>query len=413
MPLREHTAATVDRAAAPDLPARRRIMLIGPGFRFLSGLSVYTCSLANALVEANDVSVVLLDRLIPERLYPGAHRVGHELTSMDYDPRVRHVGTLDWYWGASAWRLTRELLADPPDVIVLQWWTAATLHTYLMVARAAAKAGIPLVLEFHEVQDTGEATVPFVAAYCRRFLTHLLRRASGAIFHNKHDADVFTALFGQDALGRLNTVIAPHGPYAHVTKPKVPEALPTGEPAAATTAVHGTKPTRILSFGLIRPYKGIEDLIQSFDAMTPEQAALFEIDVVGETWEGWTAPAESIEQSRHRDRIRFENRYVTDSEAAEYFDQADVLVLPYRRGSASGPLQIAMNNGIFVVLYAVGGLVEAVRDYPGAILVAPGDVDGLRRALLSIVDRRSERFADPHTWSPLVRAVESMVEVNR
>lgn len=72
-----------------------------------------------------------------------------------------------------------------------------------------------------------------------------------------------------------------------------------------------------------------------------------------------------------------------------------------------------MNNGIFVVLYAVGGLVEAVRDYPGAILVAPGDVDGLRRALLSIVDRRSERFADPHTWSPLVNAVESMVEVNR
>lgn len=72
-----------------------------------------------------------------------------------------------------------------------------------------------------------------------------------------------------------------------------------------------------------------------------------------------------------------------------------------------------MNNGIFVVLYAVGGLVEAVRDYPGAILVAPGDVDGLRRALLSIVGRRSERFADPHTWSPLVRAVESMVEVNR
>jgi glycosyltransferase involved in cell wall biosynthesis len=147
--------------------------------------------------------------------------------------------------------------------------------------------------------------------------------------------------------------------------------------------------------------------------MTEEQAARFEIDVVGETWEGWTAPAQAIAESRHRDRIRFENRYVTDSEAADYFAEADVLVLPYRRGSASGPLQIAMNNGIFVVLYAVGGLVEAVRDYPGAILIAPGDVDGLRRALLSIVDRRVERFADPHTWSPVVRAVESMIETSR
>jgi glycosyltransferase involved in cell wall biosynthesis len=378
-------------------------MLIGPGFRFLSGLSVYTCSLANALADAHDVSVVLLDRLIPERLYPGGHRVGHALTSMDYDPRVRRAGTLDWYWGPSAMRITRELMANPPDVIVLQWWTAATLHTYLMVARAAAKAGIPLVVEFHEVQDTGEAGLPFVAAYCRRFLHRLLRRAHGVIFHNQHDADVFTEFFGRDLIDGLDTVIAPHGPYDHVTKPRT-------SPQAVTDA---NRPTRILSFGLIRPYKGVEDLIRSFDAMTEEQSAQFEIDVVGETWEGWTAPAEAIAESRYRSRIRFENRYVTDSEAADYFAGADVLVLPYRRGSASGPLQIAMNNGIFVVLYAVGGLVEAVRDYPGAILIAPGDVDGLRRALLSIVDRRAERFADPHTWSLVVHAVESMIELSR
>lgn len=375
-------------------------MLIGPSFRFLSGLSVYTCSLANALAEAHDVSVVLLDRLIPERLYPGGHRVGHALTSMKYDRRVRQAGTLDWYWGPSARRLVRTLMADPPDVIVLQWWTAATLHTYLMVARAAAKAGIPVVLEFHEVQDTGEAELPFVAAYCRRFLHRLLRRASGVIFHNRHDADVFAEVFGRDVHDRLATVIAPHGPYAHVTKRHEPS------PAAGEES----RPTRVLSFGLIRPYKGVEDLIRCLDVMTPEQAARFEVDVVGETWEGWTAPAEAIAGSRYRDRIRFENRYVSDAEAAEHFADSDVLVLPYRRGSASGPLQIAMNNGIFVVLYAVGGLVEAVQDYPGAILVPPGDVDGLRRALLSIVDRRSERFADPHSWSPLVHAVESMIE---
>jgi glycosyltransferase involved in cell wall biosynthesis len=378
-------------------------MLIGPSFRFLSGLSVYTCSLANALADAHDVSVVLLDRLIPERLYPGGHRVGHALTSMRYDRRVRQAGTLDWYWGPSARRLVRALMTDPPDVIVLQWWTAATLHTYLMVARAAARAGVPVVLEFHEVQDTGEAELPFVAAYCRRFLHRLLRRASGVIFHNKHDADVFAEVFGRDVDDRLATVIAPHGPYEHVTKQHEPS------PAAGEES----RPTRVLSFGLIRPYKGVEDLIRCLDAMTPEQAARFEVDVVGETWEGWTAPAEAIAGSRYRDRIRFENRYVSDAEAAEYFADSDVLVLPYRRGSASGPLQIAMNNGIFVVLYAVGGLVEAVQDYPGAILVPPGDVDGLRRALLSIADRRSERFADPHSWSPLVHAVESMIESAR
>jgi glycosyltransferase involved in cell wall biosynthesis len=88
-------------------------------------------------------------------------------------------------------------------------------------------------------------------------------------------------------------------------------------------------------------------------------------------------------------------------------------VLPYRRGSASGPLQIAMNNGIFVVMYAVGGLVDAVRDYHGAVLVPPGDVEALRAALLSICDRRGERFEDPHTWTPLVDAIDALIAVPR
>src|SRR6201999_2257445 len=115
--------------------------------------------------------------------------------------------------------------------------------------------------------------------------------------------------------------------------------------------------------------KGLEDLVAAFDALTPELAAQFNLTIVGETWQSWTAPAEAIAASRYRDRITFVNRYVTDAEAGHYFARADAVVLPYRRGSASGPLQIAMAHGRHVVLYRVGGLVEAVNGYDGAHLV--------------------------------------------
>jgi glycosyltransferase involved in cell wall biosynthesis len=72
-----------------------------------------------------------------------------------------------------------------------------------------------------------------------------------------------------------------------------------------------------------------------------------------------------------------------------------------------------MNNGIFVVMYAVGGLVEAVRDYDGAVLVPPGDVGQLREALLSIGDRRGQRFEDPHSWTPIVDAIDALIETSR
>jgi glycosyltransferase involved in cell wall biosynthesis len=382
--------------------AGKKVLIVGPGFRFLSGLSVYTCSLANALADSHEVSVLLLDRLIPTRLYPGAARVGHDLTALRYDPRVTIAGTLDWYWGPGVARLADRIRAGSPDVIVLQWWTAATLHTYLLIAKVARRLGIPVIIEFHEVQDTGEAGIPMVASYCRLFLRKLVRMAAGAIFHNCHDRELIESTLGAELLENVPSRIAPHGPYDHLTKPAAPENPPGGDR-------QHDRPARILFFGLIRPYKGVEDLIAALDGLSDEQARQLEIDIVGETWENWTAPAKAIDASTHRDRIRFENRYVSDAEATEYFANADMLVLPYRRGSASGPLQAAMSNGISVILYAVGGLVEAVRDYAGAVLVAPNDIDGLRDALLDVAARPTQRFANPHTWSPLREAIDSLV----
>ncbi len=72
----------------------------------------------------------------------------------------------------------------------------------------------------------------------------------------------------------------------------------------------------------------------------------FRLTVVGETWENWTLPAELIAASPHGERISFVNRYVSDAEAAAFYAAADAVVLPYRRGSASGPLQIAMSHGV-------------------------------------------------------------------
>ncbi len=374
----------------------RSVLVVGPGFRFLGGISVYTCRLANALAAENRVGVLVLDRLIPARFYPGGARVGNQLTSLEYDRSVTRYGSIDWFWFPkivpALWRLVRHR----PDVIVLQWWTAAVLHTYLLIALVAKVLRIRVLIEFHETQDTGEAGVRGVAAYARLGTPLLLRWTAGALVHNEHDLELLRGTYGAKRIDRLAVQIAPHGPYDH---------LATTEPierAAGDTA------TRLLCFGLIRPYKGTEDAVAALDAMTAEQAADFRLTVVGETWENWTLPAERIAASAHSSRIDFVNRYVSDAEAAEYFADADVVVLPYRRGSASGPLHIAMAQGLHVVMYATGGLVDAVRDYAGVTLVPQDDVAALTQALLAVRERRAERFDDPHSWDQTCAAIERL-----
>ena len=85
-----------ERAARP--PAGP-ICVVGPGTRFISGITYYTFGLANALARHGPVSVVLLRSLLPARLYPGAERVGSGVNigrktpiSMAIPASTRHAG---------------------------------------------------------------------------------------------------------------------------------------------------------------------------------------------------------------------------------------------------------------------------------------------------------------------------------
>jgi glycosyltransferase involved in cell wall biosynthesis len=153
-----------------------------------------------------------------------------------------------------------------------------------------------------------------------------------------------------------------------------------------------------LFFGLIRPYKGLDDLIMAFDSLPENEIDRYWLTVVGETWEGWTLPAELINRSRYHKRITFENRYVSDAEVAAFFAGADAVVLPYHRSSSSGPLHIAMSYGLPVIVTGIDGLIEAVSDYDGAIIAPPGDLASLRNALLKVVKLQGKRYTDPYSW---------------
>ena len=147
---------------------------------------------------------------------------------------------------------------------------------------------------------------------------------------------------------------------------------------SAVTAAPRDGTVNLLFFGTIRPYKGLESLLRVFSGLTPHEASGLWLTVVGETWEGCTEPARLVAASPYRDRISFVNDYVPDEVVSAAFGHADVVVLPYRRSSSSGPLHVAMNWGLPVVVTRVGGLPEAAAGYQGAVFVAPGDDNELR-----------------------------------
>jgi glycosyltransferase involved in cell wall biosynthesis len=378
-------------------PMRTRVCVVGSGTRFLSGISYYTLRLTNALAENHETSAILMRRLLPARLYPGRERVGRIVPSTNYAASVRVYNGVDWYWLPSMAHAIIFFIRRRPQFVVFQWWTGTVLHSYLLLALVARATGARVIIEFHEVLDTGELRIKAAALYVRTVSPALVALSDAAVVHSAFDRG---ALADRYRFGDRPVVVIPHGPYDH-------HSGEPGESATARERADGT-PYNFLFFGVIRPFKGVEDLLRAYDSLEPEEAEHYRLTIVGETWEGWTIPSELIAASRYRDRITFVNRYVRDDEVATFFREADAVVLPYHRSSASGPLHIAMSHGKPVAVTAVGGLAEAARDYAGAIFIEPADPASIRAAFPRLADMSASTFADVHSWTRSVDRFDAL-----
>lgn len=402
-----HEASAPEREVSP-----LSVCLVGPGWRFTSGISYYTCRLANSMAtDQCDTSVILIRRLLPRLLYPGKARVGLRRASMVYRPDVAVFDGVDWWWGSSLLRAVRFLRARRSKVLLLEWWTAATLHTYLLLALAARAAGMRVVVELHELQDPGEAGLALARGYGRWGLRALIRLAHGCIVHSRADQHLLESHYGP-----LNVRVAlvPHGPYDQYRDPgEAKDPATAAAVAAVRAAPKSDDVVNLLFFGLIRPYKGLEDLIRVFNALPREEAERLWLTVVGETWEGCTEPARLIAASPHRDRITFVNEYVPDEVVGAAFAHADVAVLPYRRSSSSGILHVAMSWGLPIVVTSVGGLPEAANGYAGAVFVPPADPAMLKEGIMKASALVGQKFPDPRSWHDTVEAVRAAASLDQ
>ena len=388
---------TVNELAGNRGTSNERVVIIGSGSHFASGISHYTYLLSCALKDEYEVGALLMRRLLPSILYPGRDHIGADVaTAIAYPSDVSVYDGVDWYWGPSLTNALRYLEHQRPTVVIFEWWSGAVLHTYLRLARHAVKLGARVILEWHEGQDTGEAAFPGARRYVQALMPRLLSLVDAHVVHSSFDSKAIPEAYSLD-----NTIvrIMPHGPYDHVITAKVDR--PDRDDGA---------PFRLLYFGVIRPYKGVEDLVTAFSSLDRDQAIQFRLAVIGETWEGWTTPDEAIACSPHADLIERIDRYVSDEELASYVSCADAVVLPYHRSSLSGPLFVALTAGLPVVVTAVGGLVDVVQNYEGAVLVPPRDPPALRDALLQVLKRRGERYANPHSWKQTLDSYRALID---
>ena len=267
---------------------------------------------------------------------------------------------------------------DSADVRHYQWLPVPAIDGHLLPAAR------PKVLTAHGVLRT--------EGFERR-LDRGLRRVLDSM-----DAVIALSEFGRERLvaggvdaGR--TRVIPHGAFDYLTRQ--PDEIPLPDELASVT-----DPV-ILFFGLIRPYKGVDVLLEAFRSLSGA-----ELWIVGRPL---GMPVEGLEDlaACAPGTVRFVPRFVSDQELPAYLRRADVVVLPHRDAEQSGVLYAALAFGKPIVMSDVGGFPEVAETGAGS-LVPPGDPEALAERLSALLASPGERerlaaaasaaAAGPYSW---------------
>ncbi len=248
--------------------------------------------------------------------------------------------------------------ARAADVVHFQWLTVQPLDVHLLPADR------PLVLTAHDVLPRESRPGQLHAQ--RR----LYERVDAVVVHSHHGRE---RLVVDLAVDPEKVRVIPHGAFTHLAELE-PAQLPA--PLAATDG------PVVLFFGLLRPYKGLDVLLDAWRGV-----AGAELWVVG-------MPRMPVGPLRATapSSVRWVSRFVSDPEAAALFRRADLVVLPYREIDQSGVLFTALAFGKPLLLSAVGGFPE-IAEAGAAEFVAPGDRAALHLALRRLLDDPGRREA--------------------
>ena len=258
-----------------------------------------------------------------ERLYPLSSRLFRRSRARLPIRALEHMGVLV------------ELARVRSGILHLQWLAWPQLDRRLRLR-------VPAVFTAHDL-------LPRRTAHRRGLWRELLARFERIVVHSQKGRETLADL-GVDP-ERIRVV-------AHPVFPSDPPRADDGR--------------TLLSLGVIRPYKGLDDAIEVVRRLDGARLV-----VAGD-------PVEPVERYRERARgldVDWRLGYLPPVELDRALGEATLALFPYRPElDQSGALLRALGAGVPALAYDVGGIGEPVRRFGAGRVVPAGDVEALTAA---------------------------------
>jgi glycosyltransferase involved in cell wall biosynthesis len=344
---------------APDL---ERIVLIDPS----NFTTPYDLALARAM-EAQGRDVRLLGQVgIPadcQRLQYGHF---YPILAAPWVQRLPS-GTVRLVKGAchgvDMLRLFRLLAAIKARIAHFQWSPLPAIDCWII---RSLRRRLPVVLTLHDSHPYQGAA----SWLMRQGYVSLLLSFDAIIVHTQHAERRATAMG-----------IDPAVIY------RIPHGL-LGDGAHLITPL-ARRPRRdrlvFLQFGKIKPYKGIDLLLEALTLVPRGLRDRLEVRIVGKPYMDTAGIARYVHANDLAGCVTLRFEFVNEAEEERLFADADAILLPYRDIDASGVAMSAIARGVPILATAIEGFRELFEEGGGAHLVPADDATALSRAIANWV----------------------------
>lgn len=368
------------------------VALIGPAYPLRGGgIATYTETLAATYQRLGRRSCIVTFRYqYPNWLFPGTTQFSDDPPpeGLEIYPIIHSLAPTNWL------AVARWLAAWQPAMVLVNIWLpffAPCLGTIVRRLRALLpqtfRVGIVHNVSPHERFPAAKALTRYVLKPLEGFLV-----LSHAVARELEQ-------FDSDKPRRL--VLHPPFEYG----PPIPRhearrrlGLPEDAPI-------------VLFFGLVRPYKGVDILVEALG-----QTPLPLLTVIAGEW--YIDPEPVLHRARElgiAERLRVENRFILRHEAPLYFCAADLVVQPYRSATQSGVTPLALRYERPVVVTTAGGLCEYVEPGKTGYVVEPTPA-ALAAALTDFFTHDRARHFAPHlraaahrwSWQTVVEMLDEL-----
>lgn len=312
----------------------------------------YTMLLVDALADLCDVSL-LLPNNSPYSVNIDKERIDLHLFDM---PRISRPANV-----LMVKNLLKQISEIKPDIVHVTFWSP------WMMPAMSLFLNIPVVTTIHDVdRHTGERGLWAIPSVLYRWQWQW---SNQVIVHATTAREQLVNHYGYSSK-RVHVIpIGIFNSYRNLIQFQQQE-----------------RPNKILFFGRIWGYKGLQYLIEAEPLITqiiPDARII--IAGQGESFEKYQA------MMVNPDHFEIHNYRIPDEQVAHLFQQASVVALPYIEASQSGVVAVAYAFGKPVVATKVGGIPDMVIDGQTGLLVPPNDAYSLAEAIITLLKDESKR----------------------